>query len=61
MAQPFSVFIMVQFMKTLPRELEESAMMDGASRLRTFFQIILPLVKPALTAVAILTFVPRVR
>lgn len=56
LAQPFSVFIMVQFMKTLPKELEESAMMDGASRLRTFFQVILPLVKPALTAVAILTF-----
>ncbi len=56
MAQPFSVFIMVQFMKSLPRELEESAQIDGASRWRTFFQIILPLVKPALTAVAILTF-----
>lgn len=56
MVQPFSVFIMVQFMRTLPKELEESAMMDGASRLRTFFQVILPLVKPALTAVAILTF-----
>lgn len=56
MAQPFSVFIMVQFMKGLPKELEESASIDGASRLRTFFQIILPQVKPALTAVAILTF-----
>ncbi len=56
MAQPMTVFIMVQFMKTLPRELEESAMIDGASRVRTFFQVILPLVKPALTAVAILTF-----
>ena len=56
MAQPFSVFIMVQFMKGLPKELEESAMIDGASRLRTFFQIILPQVKPALTAVAIITF-----
>ena len=56
MAQPFSVFIMVQFMKTLPKELEESAMIDGASRFRTFFRVILPLVKPALTAVAILTF-----
>lgn len=56
MAQPFSVFIMVQFMKILPKELEESAMMDGASRIRSFFQVILPLVKPALTAVAILTF-----
>ncbi len=56
MAQPFSVFIMVQFMKTLPKELEESAMIDGASRFRTFYQVILPLVKPALTVVAILTF-----
>lgn len=56
MAQPLSVFIMVQFMKTLPRELEESARIDGASRWRTFSQIILPLVKPALTVVAILTF-----
>ena len=56
MAQPFSVFVMVQFMKTLPKELEESARIDGASRFRTFYQIILPLVKPALTVVAILTF-----
>ena len=55
MAQPFSVFIMVQFMKGLPRELEEFARIDGASRWRTFYQIILPQVKPALTAVAILT------
>lgn len=56
MAQPFSVFIMVQFMKGLPKELEESAEIDGASTWRTFFQIILPQVKPALTAVAIITF-----
>ncbi|HEY0753368.1 MAG TPA: carbohydrate ABC transporter permease [Ktedonobacteraceae bacterium] len=56
MAQPISVFVMTQFMKTLPKELEESARIDGASRWRTFYQIILPLVKPALTVVAILTF-----
>ncbi|GER88009.1 ABC transporter permease [Dictyobacter vulcani] len=56
MAQPFSVFIMVQFMKILPKELEESARIDGATRWRTFYQIILPQVKPALTAVVILTF-----
>ena len=56
MAQPFSVFLMVQFMRGLPHELEESARIDGASRWRTFYQIILPLVKPALTAVAILSF-----
>jgi ABC-type glycerol-3-phosphate transport system permease component len=56
MAQPFSVFLMVQFMKGLPKELEESARIDGASRWRTFYQIILPLVKPALIAVIILSF-----
>ncbi len=56
MAQPFSVFIMVQFMKGLPKELEESAMIDGATTWRTFYQVILPQVRPALTAVAILTF-----
>jgi ABC-type glycerol-3-phosphate transport system permease component len=56
MAQPFSVFIMVQFMKGLPKELEESASIDGSSRFRTFLQIVLPQVKPALTAVAIITF-----
>ena len=56
MAQPFSVFIMVQFMKVLPKELEESAKIDGATTWRTFFQIILPQVRPALVAVAILTF-----
>lgn len=55
-AQPFSVFLMVQFMKGLPKELEESARIEGASRWRTFYQIILPLVKPALTAVTILSF-----
>lgn len=55
-AQPFSVFLMVQFMKGLPKELEESARIDGASRWRTFYQIILPLVKPAVTAVTILSF-----
>ncbi|GAC1687270.1 MAG: carbohydrate ABC transporter permease [Ktedonobacteraceae bacterium] len=56
MAQPLTVFIMVQFMKSLPKELEESAMIDGASRWRTFYSIILPLVKPALTTVAIVSF-----
>ncbi len=56
MVQPFSVFLMVQFMKGLPKELEESARLDGASRWRTFYQIILPLVRPALTAVTILSF-----
>lgn len=53
---PTSVFLMTQFLKTLPRELEESAMIDGAGAFRTFFQVILPLTRPALTAVALFAF-----
>ncbi|HLW02086.1 MAG TPA: carbohydrate ABC transporter permease [Ktedonobacterales bacterium] len=56
MAQPTMVFLMTQFLKGLPRELEESAMIDGASRFRIFWQIIMPLARPAITAVAILSF-----
>lgn len=56
MVTPISVFLMTQFLKSLPRELEESAMIDGASRFRTFWQIILPLVRPAMITVALLQF-----
>lgn len=56
MVTPTSVFLMTQFLKTLPRELEESAMIDGASRFRTFWQIILPLVRPAMITVMIFQF-----
>ncbi len=53
---PTSVFLMTQFLKTLPRELEESAMIDGASRFRAFWQIIFPLIRPAIITVAIFQF-----
>jgi ABC-type glycerol-3-phosphate transport system permease component len=53
---PTSVFLMAQFLKTLPRELEESAMIDGASRFRTFWQVIFPLIRPAIITVAIFQF-----
>lgn len=56
MVSPVSVILMTQFLKSLPRELEESARIDGAGRVRTFFQIILPLVRPAMTAVGLLSF-----
>ena len=42
---------------TIPRELEESAFIDGASRLRILWQIILPLSKPALATLAVFTFI----
>ena len=51
------VFLLRQFFLTIPRELEESAFMDGAGRLRILWQIILPLSKPALATLAVFTFI----
>lgn len=50
---PLYVFLMRQFFRGLPIELEEAALIDGASRLRIFAQIILPLSKPVIATVAI--------
>jgi len=54
---PYQVFILYGFMRAIPTELEESARIDGASTFRIFWQIILPLAKPALAALFILDFV----
>jgi len=51
-----AVFIMKQFFESLPRDLEESARIDGASTFQTYFRIMLPLAQPSLGALAILTF-----
>ncbi|WP_320777360.1 carbohydrate ABC transporter permease [Streptomyces sp. CRN 30] len=53
---PFAVFLLRQFFLSLPRELEEAAWIDGCSRLRVLFRIVLPLSRPALATVAVLTF-----
>jgi arabinogalactan oligomer/maltooligosaccharide transport system permease protein len=53
---PFSVFTLKGYFDTLPRELEEAAIMDGASRWQTFWQIILPLARPALAVTALFSF-----
>ncbi|MFJ1576328.1 carbohydrate ABC transporter permease [Streptomyces sp. NPDC088182] len=53
---PFAVFLLRQFFISLPRELEEAAWIDGCSRLRVLFRIVLPLSRPALSTVAVLTF-----
>jgi len=53
---PFAVFLLRQFFLSLPREIEEAAWMDGCSRLRTLWVIVLPLARPALGTVAVLTF-----
>ncbi|MCR8660211.1 carbohydrate ABC transporter permease [Paenibacillus endoradicis] len=56
-AIPVAIFILSGFFKTLPRELEESSSIDGASIYLTFFRIILPVIIPPLTTVTILTFI----
>ncbi len=53
---PFAVFLMRQFFLSLPRELEEAAWIDGCSTLGVLFRIVLPLSRPALATVAVLTF-----
>jgi multiple sugar transport system permease protein len=55
-AGAFGVFFLRQFFLSLPKELEEAALIDGASRLRVFWQVILPLSKPALATLALLSF-----
>lgn len=52
----FMIFLLRQFYRQLPREYEEAALIDGASYFRVWLQIVLPLSKPALGAVAILSF-----
>ena len=56
-AFPFTVFFLLSFFEDLPGEIAEAAALDGASEWRTFFQIMLPMARPGLAAVAILNFV----
>jgi multiple sugar transport system permease protein len=56
-ASPVAVFIFKQFFDGIPRDLEEAATLDGASRLRVYWQIWMPLARSAIAAVAIFTFV----
>ena len=55
LASAFGIFLMRQFFMSLPKELEESGMIDGANRWQVFYRIILPLAKPALATLAIFT------
>ena len=53
---PFGVFFMTTYMRGIPRELDEAAMLDGASRWTIFWKIILPLTIPAQSTLAVFTF-----
>ncbi len=56
-AGAFNIFLLRQYMLTLPKELDESAAIDGCGPLRTFFYVILPNCKPVLIVVGLFTFV----
>lgn len=53
----FFVFLLVQFIRGIPRELDEAAKIDGASVYSIFLKVVFPLIKPALITVAIFTFI----
>ncbi len=53
---PFTIFFLVGFFKTLPGEVAEAGIMDGASQYQVFFQIMLPMAKPGLIAMGIFNF-----
>ena len=54
---PFAVFFLKQFFMNIPRELEEAALLDGASKVRVFFQLILPMARAPISTLAILTYI----
>jgi multiple sugar transport system permease protein len=54
---PFYIFLMRQFMMGIPKELSDAARVDGASELQTFWNVVLPLTKPAVTVIGILAAV----
>lgn len=53
---PIAMYILVGFMQKIPKEMEESAFIDGAGVFTSFYRIIMPIVKPAMATVAIFTF-----
>ncbi len=58
MGLPLAIFILTEFIGQVPNELKEAARCDGITEIRLFFQIILPLVRPAVATVAVFTMVP---
>lgn len=53
----FFIFLLIQFMRNLPMDLQEAAKIDGAGAFRTYWSVILPLTTPAMATVAIFTFI----
>ena len=56
LTNPFGIFLMRQFLKTIPGDLEDAARVDGANPFQIYYLVVLPLVKPALAALGVFTF-----
>ncbi len=56
LAMPFGVFLMTQYFRAIPREIDEAALLVGASRARIFWRVLLPLTLPAQATLGIFTF-----
>ena len=56
MGSAFFIFLMIQHMKTIPKELEEAARIDGLGLVKTWWYVIVPQLKPTLAAIAIMSF-----
>ncbi|OYW74193.1 MAG: permease [Asticcacaulis sp. 32-58-5] len=56
LAAPFGVFLMTQYFRAIPKELDEAALLDNASRFRIFWKVLLPLTLPAQATLGIFTF-----
>lgn len=54
---PFGVWILIAYIEDIPKDLEDAALMDGASRVQAFWHVVLPLCRPGIIATAILCFV----
>ena len=54
---PMSMWIMIGFLQSIPKEMEESAYIDGCTRLKTFWKVIVPLAKPGMISSIIVTFI----
>jgi multiple sugar transport system permease protein len=56
LSAPFGVFLMTQYFRAIPKELDEAALLDNASRLKVFWKVLLPLTVPAQATLGIFTF-----
>ncbi len=54
---PFAVWLMIGFIRDVPKEIEEAALIDGCSRLQALLRVILPIIVPGLAVVALFAFI----